>query len=476
MTNGKACFSPRKYCELRTPEKNNNAIQFNELQPRRNQPPFDATRASTLEGKMNVTEIGQLLMNDTEGFSTVPDMAIVNNTTTRELLYCGKGLDDFHTSYSSIHGIVCLLVCIFGSVANMLNIAVLTRREMHSPTNAILTGLAIADLLVMLDYMPFAVYTSSFMRFSREERLTYSWSWYVMFHSIFAQICHTISIWLTVTLAVWRYIAVAYPQKNRIWCRMINTLVAIMSSYIVCPLLGIPLYLSFSIKSHVELVGSDGNLQKMINSNGATRNVTLYRMLPSELAEQYPALLNVNFWIYSVVIKLIPCIALTVLSLRLIAALLEAKHRRKQLTGNTKGAKQIVDGKVVDISQKKNSKSNDKEKQTDRTTRMLLAVLLLFLITEFPQGILGLLSALLGKHFFYNCYLKLGDVMDVLALMNSAINFILYCAMSRQFRDTFNYLFRPKCLDKWLPVSQNDEEIAMGQRNDDRATTQITQV
>lgn len=314
----------------------------------------------------------------------------------------------FH-SYSNIHGIVCLLVCIFGSIANTLNIVVLTRREMRSPTNAILTGLAIADLLVMLDYMPYAIYMSPYMQFSREERLTYSWSWYVMFHSIFAQICHTISIWLTVTLAVWRYIAVAYPQKNRIWCGMTNTLLAITSSYIVCPMVGIPLYLSFSIKPHVEQLGSDGNPYKLSTNGSTARNITLYRTSPSELAENNPALLNVNFWIYSVVIKLIPCIALTILSLRLIAALLEAKRRRKQLTGNSKGMKQIVDGRVVDVQQKKSSKNMDKEKQTDRTTRMLLAVLLLFLITEFPQGILGLLSALLGKHFFYNCYLKLGQ-------------------------------------------------------------------
>ncbi|XP_058829382.1 G-protein coupled receptor dmsr-1-like [Topomyia yanbarensis] len=426
-----------------------------------------------LEGKMNVTEVGQLAMNGTDSFNVAATGA--NNSAIRELLYCGQGLDDFHTSYSNIHGIVCLLVCIFGSIANILNIMVLTRREMRSPTNAILTGLAIADLLVMLDYLPYAVYMSPYTKFSREERLTYSWSWYVIFHSIFAQVCHTISIWLTVTLAVWRYIAVAYPQRNRIWCSMTNTLIAITSSYIVCPLLGIPLYLTFSIKPHVEILGGDGNPYKAI-SNGPARNVTLYRTLPSELAEKSPVMLNVNFWIYSVVIKLIPCIALTILSLRLIAALLEAKHRRKQLTGNSKGMKQIVDGRVVDVEQKKNCKHMDKEKQTDRTTRMLLAVLLLFLITEFPQGILGLLSALLGKHFFYNCYLKLGDLMDVLALINSAINFILYCSMSRQFRNTFNYLFRPKCLDKWMAVPQTDDGTPTGRRNQEGGTTQITQI
>ena len=34
-----------------------------------------------------------------------------------------------------------------------------------------------------------------------------------------------------------------------------------------------------------------------------------------------------------------------------------------------------------------------------------------------------------------------GDLMDIIALINNAINFILYCSMSKQFRDTFLGLF-----------------------------------
>lgn len=37
------------------------------------------------------------------------------------------------------------------------------------------------------------------------------------------------------------------------------------------------------------------------------------------------------------------------------------------------------------------------DRRTDRTTMLLVAVLLLFLITEFPQGILGLLSGIMGN-------------------------------------------------------------------------------
>ena len=73
----------------------------------------------------------------------------------------------------------------------------------------------------------------------------------------------------------------------------------------------------------------------------------------------------------------------------------------------------------------------------DRTTRMLLAILLMFLITEFPSGLVALLSGILGDSFQLNVYHKLGEMMDLLALVNSAVNFILYCTMSRQFRKTF---------------------------------------
>jgi hypothetical protein len=115
----------------------------------------------------------------------------------------------------------------------------------------------------------------------------------------------------------------------------------------------------------------------------------------------------------------------------------------------------------------------EKERQTDRTTRMLLAVLLLFLLTEFPQGILGLLSVWFGDNFFKNCYQKLGEVMDILALINSAINFILYCAMSRQFRSTFSLLFRPSMLDRWLLVPQH---IGNGDNNGCTTANNMTQV
>lgn len=341
---------------------------------------------------------------------------------------------------------------------------------MRTPTNAILTGLAVADLAVMLEYIPYAMHDYILAeQWPREQQLNYSWACYIKFHAIYAQLLHTISIWLTVMLAVWRYLAVTYPQVSREWCGMRNTVLTIILAYILCGVVVTPwLYLVSSIAQFEEVVnGNDkvlhsrplseyivnyqakhdyANFSKFSsynmsggnsgNSSGDTynnndtlpeRNITVYRLFHSDMALRNNTLRLGTLLIYSVLIKLIPCIALTVLSLRLITALLEVK-RRRQLLRNQLLKAEVKSAQVTTTATTNplvppftapdgtqttvNSsfalrKKIDKAKQTDRTTQMLLAVLLLFLITEFPQGIMGLLNTILGEAFFMQCYLKL---------------------------------------------------------------------
>lgn len=71
-----------------------------------------------------------------------------------------SAIRQFGQSYQRVHGYLSVMVCIFGIVSNLLNIIVLTRRHMSSPTNFILTALAIADTLTMSTYPIFAIYTS----------------------------------------------------------------------------------------------------------------------------------------------------------------------------------------------------------------------------------------------------------------------------------------------------------------------------
>lgn len=105
------------------------------------------------------------------------------------------------------HGYFAIFVCLFGTVANMLNIAVLTRKEMAAASiNRILMGLAVADMLVMIEYVPFAYYYH--VELPGKMNFPYAGAVFMLFHVHFTQVLHTISICLTLTLAIWRYLAI----------------------------------------------------------------------------------------------------------------------------------------------------------------------------------------------------------------------------------------------------------------------------
>lgn len=225
-----------------------------------------------------------------------------------------------------------------------------------------------------------------------------------------------------------------YPERNHTLCSDSRCTLAISISYLLPILLCSPSYLVFEI--HATTITEDNV------------NYILYHTQLSEIARREKNFLyGFNFWMYAVVIKLLPCCILTVISFWLIEALWRTKKRKQVLRSYNICPQQNSDHRKV-------SKS---ERRADRTTRMLVAVLFLFLATEFPQGILGLLSGLLGECFFLKCYQKFGDLMDILALLNGAINFILYCCMSRQFRMTFGQLFKPSIFKKAIiPLQQTE--------------------
>ncbi|CAH0555974.1 unnamed protein product [Brassicogethes aeneus] len=227
----------------------------------------------------------------------------MNNTT----VYCD--FRQFSRSYEEIHGPLSFLVCVFGSIANILNICVLSTKEMRWPTNLILTGLAVADLLVMLEYIPFTVHR-------------------YLDNGAKNQIFHFISCVLTVILAIWRYIIITNPQNSNAYCSMKQTFYVIVATYIVCPIICSPLFLSLKILSYNQTCEPDGriiNKEHLHLFNNTESSVIYYTDYISDTYKQS------SFWIYGVVIKLVPCILLTHLSRRIISVLLETKRRRKLL-------------------------------------------------------------------------------------------------------------------------------------------------
>ncbi|XP_045783078.1 G-protein coupled receptor dmsr-1-like [Maniola jurtina] len=364
--------------------------------------------------------------------------------------YCMPAGPNFQRMYVKVHGYIALIICLLGSVANSVNIAVLSRKEMMSSTNSILTALAVADLLVMIDYIPLAlhIYTNIAEELNRN---SYSWAVFVYFHSIFSQTFHTISIWLTITLAVWRFVAIKFPQKNKTLCNRTNTNIAIGIAYLVCPILCLPIYFAMDIqelpKQHN--AGDNGTVNETEFLNISVVEEPMYAISMTHNEN----LLTAIFWIYSVFLKLIPCVVLSILSVCLILKMKSSDRRRQKLL--KKSAIVSKEGEKTRLNEEGGKKASGGGR-TDRTTRMLVALLGLFLATELPQALFGLLTAI-APHLFQICYYAFGEVMDLMALVGSAVNFVLYCSMSRQFRSTFSRL-AGKVLP--VPMHRRDSELA----------------
>ncbi|KAK3094800.1 hypothetical protein FSP39_006374 [Pinctada imbricata] len=326
-------------------------------------------------------------------------------------------LDKFQKDYAGVHGYLSVCVCLFGITSNFANIVVLTRKNMITSTNIILTWLAVADTLKMTDYLPFVTHfyiqrdpeiKSTDYFFASQSK---SWMYYLMFHASFAIVCHTIAIWLTISLAIFRFLYIWYPTRGNMWCSPRRAKIVIFTVYIAVAIICSPNY-------------AMNNFEEFTKNN----SVVLYRYIKSKSFDN-TTFDHLNYYIQSILVKIVPCFMLTILTFLLIYAMHKAYLRRRALKS---------EGRTEDANI---------HHEHNRTTGMLLAVVVLFLITELPQGILTLLMTInpLIENDVYN---PLGDMLDIVALCNNGVNFILYCSMSKQFRDTFVSIFCGCCTKK----------------------------
>ncbi|XP_014769347.1 G-protein coupled receptor dmsr-1 [Octopus bimaculoides] len=353
-----------------------------------------------------------------------------------------QGLYEFSERYAEIHGYVSAIVCTFGFMANLANIVCLTRRNMISPTNLILTWLAVADMLTMMSYFPFALhfYILRDRDIPRLHTRSYGWIVLLLFHANFTIVTHTIAIGLTIALAIFRYIYICFPIRGSELCSIKRSkqtiLIVHLSTIVVC----IPNYILNTIEEspptgHVyRYVPTRSNLSELSNVSSIPSQEYSYKIGTSSYMFSH-IIQTINNWVQAILIKLVPCVTLTILTIMLIVVMHKAYKKRMKL--KSQGRKD----------------ESDRHGEHNRTTGMLLAVVMLFLLTELPQGILTLLSSFIDN-FFPCVYMPLGDVLDIMALCNNAINFVLYCTMSRQFRETFVATFFNCCPQRpgWLKL------------------------
>uniref|UniRef100_A0A0K0EYL8 G_PROTEIN_RECEP_F1_2 domain-containing protein n=1 Tax=Strongyloides venezuelensis TaxID=75913 RepID=A0A0K0EYL8_STRVS len=318
--------------------------------------------------------------------------------------------------YDKIHVYIYQILCLLGVPLNILIIVVLLRPQMRkNPFNLYLIVIAICDLILMANY-----YIFHFIERCHPYYYTYIWIIYTKLYAITSVLLHSLSLWLTVIMAIHRYIVVKNSngsQSKISW-----------NSYKIT-LLGIGIAICIS------LIGSTPNtLRYEIQDNGLVGAEPRCLVKGSKYAHYYtessqieayqfvrPNFWNCNwerltFWIAGLLLKVIPCMLLTIFMTLLVRILIKARERRNRLCGS----------RTIPCTAKT---------QAERTTAMLTIIVAVFLVTELPQGLLILIKGVYAATEVIHLYL--GQFLDFLALLNSSVNFILYTTMSYQFRSQF---------------------------------------
>ncbi|GAB6031343.1 hypothetical protein CHUAL_009127 [Chamberlinius hualienensis] len=353
--------------------------------------------------------------------------------------YCGLKLKEFRFSHFTMYGISATVMCVIGLVSNMLNVILLTRKNAStSATNAILTGISVADFIYLIFILIHILLNYGIFTIDICVGQSYSFQLLSLItHRIYLTM-HSITVLVTLMLTIWRYFAVAFPLKMRQWCNRKRTILVIVICYLFVFLCNIPLYMREMV-NEVNVIRNDQIIPTVVVNNGL--NCSLYDIEFTELATRNNcAFRTFGFWFRGTLLQLLPSLLVVYFSFILVRALYKSSQQRSTLTFT--------------------SNSITLNESCVRTTKMVLVVAVLFFVTDFTQGTLLILGASLGKAFYFTCYTDLMEVNDFMVIVNCSLNFMIYLFMCRQFRRNFNRLFMKKFIESSDSVKSIDSTMS----------------
>lgn len=179
------------------------------------------------------------------------------------------GFEKFESVYKEAHGYIAVTICLFGMVMNTCNIYILTRKPMKSsPTNILLTALASCDFVTEAVYLPFAVYfyiKTDTNPFYGDHHII--WIYYAIISLDITHVTHTAALWLTVSLATFRFIYVCHHTKASVLCSVQRARITISLVIIISVLFCIPGFLCYGVVD----IPVEGNLNQTVTWMGETK-------------------------------------------------------------------------------------------------------------------------------------------------------------------------------------------------------------
>ncbi|TGZ72658.1 hypothetical protein CRM22_001957, partial [Opisthorchis felineus] len=304
------------------------------------------------------------------------------------------------------------IIMIFTVIINSLTSLVFVRRAMRNPTNTLLLAIALSDLFTVV--LPLPIYLADLAGSTQDTEPSIAEGYLRVYLTVILPTAwHTASIWYTVILAIQRFLYVQFPLKATtfVLCRQLPLSIIVLATCILAFVLFVPIMVItkyYYVLTYVLGDEAQGGLAFLDSS------IQVQKCTQMHQDTYFPLLL-----FRVVLVNVIPCVALTILTIHLTLALNRFASKRKRLLSNSANlakkcqleqkqqaletqdteqcvvdATQVTNGIQSSLKPSSSSTTNSGTAATssrlgekDSTSRMLLVVLGIFLGVEVPTTI-----------------------------------------------------------------------------------------
>ncbi|XP_059093766.1 FMRFamide receptor-like isoform X2 [Tigriopus californicus] len=317
------------------------------------------------------------------------------SSSTNVSMYEDDILEEPHISLLTfefiVHGLLILFIGFCGIIGNILCLLVLCQRQMRNSINCLLIGLAVIDIsLIVSAWLMFSL--PAFQIYFERRLLTkvvdvYQYS--TPFVYPLGMIAQTASVYLTVLITLERYFVVCLPLKSRSLCtygRARRCVVVIM----VCSCLyNVPRFFEYKFETFQVIMPNRHNVTLTFLQSTMLRDNSLYISIYMT-------------WLYMIFMYVVPFSFLFVLNSKIAWEIRSARKKRSQMTI----AQQAEEGLAI----------------------MLLVIVCTFMLCNAPAMVSNIMEALQFQA------VKLTQVSNLLIVINSSVNIIVYVIFCKKFR------------------------------------------
>lgn len=307
-------------------------------------------------------------------------------------------------------------ICIPGLLGNILTLVVLSKANMLSSTNAFLSALAVSDMVSLINDI---IYFSVMVLSNSCPDIAYHIyvHFYPFAHFVF-NIANSVSSWLTVSVAIERFLLVCFPAKSRTMCTRPRAIAGAVIINVVMLTVSMPYAFRYKTVQVFDDLKNQTSLKLNLTSLWQGDTFSVYYSW------------SINFLRCN-----IPLTLLIILNACIIKALLKlrAKNRSRYI-------------------------------HRQKVTFMLVIIIMKFLLCTTPDAILSTFY----KYGYTEDNFRVRGIReftDMLLAFNAATNFVVYCVLSVTFRMNCKKLF----CHKEVPVGDGGDRRSVYKLLSDRS-------